>query len=211
MRGNQISQQFPAGFPGMVTNRNIATQTIPAISLDIHYNSQVLYYDKTPVASNSPYDNQELLLVTGKYKTTNVNYTLAGVAGIALFDNSATQGQQYAFQTPQDQIIQYQAGVQFTVQPLAQLVSDLVAIKASTETGGALALGSKIAVKIPTANSTALDAITYYAFAPDATIPADYIGLPYIVIAINLQRQNDSFLYNGTDLSLCRIKYQMGV
>lgn len=211
MRTTQINQQFPAGFPGMITNRNLALQTQSAISGEIHYGSQILYYDTTPVASNSPYDNKELLFVTGAYKATNVNYSLAGIAGMAIFDNSSTQAQKYAFQTPQDQIIEFQAGVQFTIQPLSQLASDLVAIKASTETGGALALGSKVAVKIPTANSTALDAITYYAFAPSATIPAGYIGLPYIVTAFGLQKQNDSFLYSGTGLSLCRIKYQMGV
>lgn len=209
MRTTQINQQFPAGFPGMITNRNLALQTQPAISLEIHYVSQVMYYDTTAVASNSPYDNKELLLVTGAYKATNVNYSLGGIAGIAIFDNSSTQGTQYAFQTPQDQIIQYQAGAQFTIQPLSQLASDLVAIKAG-ETGG-LALGSKVAVKIPTADSTALDAITYYAYKPDTVIPTGYIGLPYIVVATDLQRQNDSFLYNGTGLSLCRIKYQMGV
>ena len=45
MRTTQINQQFPAGFPGMITNRNLALQTQPAISLEIHYVSQVMYYD----------------------------------------------------------------------------------------------------------------------------------------------------------------------
>jgi hypothetical protein len=209
MRTTQINQQFPAGFPGMITNRNLALQTQSAISGEIHYGSQILYYDTTPVASNSPYDNKELLFVTGAYKATNVNYSLAGIAGMAIFDNSSTQAQKYAFQTPQDQIIEFQAGVQFTIQPLSQLASDLVAIKAG-EAGG-LILGAKVAVKIPTANSTALDALTYYAYKQDTSIPAGYIGLPYIVTALGLQKQNDSFLYSGTGLSLCRIKYQMGV
>jgi hypothetical protein len=209
MRTTQINQQFPAGFPGMITNRNLALQTQSAISGEIHYGSQILYYDTTPVASNSPYDNKELLYVTGAYKATNVNYSLAGIAGMAIFDNSSTQAQKYAFQTPQDQIIEFQAGVQFTIQPLSQLASDLVAMKAG-EAGG-LILGAKVAVKIPTANSTALDALTYYAYKQGTEIPAGYIGLPYIVMALGLQKQNDSFLYSGTGLSLCRIKYQMGV
>lgn len=209
MRTTQINQQFPAGFPGMITNRNLALQTQSAISGEIHYGSQILYYDTTPVASNSPYDNKELLFVTGAYKATNVNYSLAGIAGMAIFDNSSTQAQKYAFQTPQDQIIEFQAGVQFTIQPLSQLASDLVAIKEG-EAGG-LILGAKVAVKIPTANSTALDALTYYAYKQGTTIPDGYIGLPYIVTALGLQKQNNSFLYSGTGLSLCRIKYQMGV
>jgi hypothetical protein len=209
MRTTQINQQFPAGFPGMITNRNLALQTQSAISGEIHYGSQILYYDTTPVVSNSPYDNKELLYVTGVYKATNVDYSLAGIAGMAIFDNSSTQLTADAFRTPQDQILSYQANVQFTIQPLNQLASDLVAIKAG-ESGG-LILGAKVAVKIPTANSTALDALTYYAYLPGTEIPAGYIGLPYIVMAIGLQKQNDSFLYSGTGLSLCRIKYQMGV
>lgn len=208
MRATQITPFFPAGFPGMITSRNLANQTQGAISSDIVYLSALMFYDNTPLVNPTTYDNKNSISVTCAYKATNVDYTLKGVAGIAIFDNSATQAQKYAFSTPQNEVIQYQAGVQFTIQPLNQLISDLLAVKQG-ETGG-LALGSILAKKIPTANDTALDAITYYAFKPTTTIPAGYIALPYSLRAIGLQT-NNTFIYDGTGLQLCRVQYQGGL